>query len=56
MLKSDDIRARCGSVAPYPTCHIDHYGAITNNETGKKLPETKQKITPGKARNRTPFS
>jgi hypothetical protein len=30
-VNSDDNRARCGSVGPYPRCHIDHYGAITNN-------------------------
>lgn len=46
-VNSDDNRARCGSVAPYPPCHIDHYGAITNNGTGMKLTETKQKTTPG---------
>lgn len=55
-VNSDDNRAGCGIVAPYPPCHIDNYGEITNNGTGKKLPETKQKTIPGEARERTPFS
>ena len=55
-VNSDDNRARCGNVVPYPPCHIDHYGAITSNAAGEKLPGTKQKTTAGGARKRTTFS
>jgi hypothetical protein len=53
--ESDDKVARGGRVAPYPPCHIDHTVAITNNGTGKKLPETEEEAIPGAAGNRTPF-
>jgi hypothetical protein len=53
--KSDGTEARCGGVAAYPPCHIDHTVTITNNGAGKRLPETEHKTTPEEAGNRTPF-
>jgi len=40
-VNSDDNRARCGNVVPYPPCHIDHYGAITSNGSRGKASRNK---------------